>query len=148
MLFKKILTASGIFVFCLIVNNWYFNRVIYGFKYSWQEKICTNPDKSLCIAKRKKQAKIKPKKKSDKDIKKQLIWNWLTAWSVALLLYGTGIKRSCNSPPITLDGKQQQNINTNDTHGFHLFIFKRFYSYEKLFTIPNYPSSKVGSYYV
>ena len=25
----------------------------------------------------------------------------LTAWSVELLLYGTGIKRSCNSPPIT-----------------------------------------------
>lgn len=24
-----------------------------------------------------------------------------TAWSVELLLYGTGIKRSCNSPPIT-----------------------------------------------
>lgn len=32
----------------------------------------------------------------------------LTAWSVELLLYGTGIKRSCNSPPITFKSKGQR----------------------------------------
>lgn len=35
-----------------------------------------------------------------KDVGKKL-----TAWSVELLLYGTGIKRSCNSPPITFKSK-------------------------------------------
>ena len=35
-----------------------------------------------------------------KDVGKRL-----TAWSVELLLYGTGIKRSCNSPPITFKSK-------------------------------------------
>lgn len=32
----------------------------------------------------------------------------LTAWSVVFLLYGTGIKRSCNSPPITLTGVRKE----------------------------------------
>lgn len=38
-----------------------------------------------------------------KDVGKRL-----TAWSVELLLYGTGIKRSCNSPPITFKSKGQR----------------------------------------
>lgn len=38
-----------------------------------------------------------------KDVGKRL-----TAWSVELLLYGTGIKRSCNSPPITFKSKWQR----------------------------------------
>lgn len=130
-------------LFSFIVCSWSFNLVTYCFKYSRLEKskFCTNPEKSFYALQKEKTSQDQAKKKSDRDTKKQLISNRLTAWSVALLLYGTGIKRSCNSPPITLDGKQQQNINTNDTHGFHLFIFKGFYFYEKLFTIPNnYPS--------
>lgn len=104
---------------------------------AWENKLCTNPDKSFYALQKEKTSQDQAKKKSDKDIKKQLISNRLTAWSVALLLYGTGIKRSCNSPPITLDGKQQQNINTYDTHDFHLFIFKGFYFQEKLVTFPH-----------
>lgn len=121
-----------------MVHNWFFNLVTYGSRLE-KSTFCTNPEKSFYALQKEKTSQDQAKKKSDKDIKKQLISNRLTAWSVALLLYGTGIKRSCNSPPITLDGKQQQNINTNDTHDFHLFIFKGFYFYEKIY-FPNYSS--------
>lgn len=51
-----------------------------------------------CAPKKYKQERIAHTKyTADRiDVGKQL-----TAWSVELLLYGTGIKRSCNSPPIT-----------------------------------------------
>lgn len=39
-------------------------------------------------------------------------------------------------------GNSSKTSTQNDTHDFHLFIFKGLYFYEKLFTITNYPSKK------
>lgn len=131
-------------LFSFVVHNWSFILVAYCLRKANFVRTLRN---LFMHCKKEKTSQDQAKKKSDKDTKKQLISNRLTAWSVALLLYGTGIKRSCNSPPITLDGKQQQNINTNDTHDF-LYSFLKAFIFMKIYLLfPIIPQSKVWSYY-